>query len=162
MADGSGVTGRWENFRPSKALWLWSCAGCIAATMILGFTVGGWVMGGTAEEMAESAREEGRAELAAQLCVNRFVAAPGAAETLESLKEASSWDRDDLIEKGGWANLPGNVAVIDGSIDLCAEKLAAMEALPAVEADSASAMPDGGTRKAVADEATTDGAADDS
>lgn len=121
---------RFEEFQPSKALWFWSTAGAVVLTMVVGFTAGGWVTGGTATEMADSARENGRAELAAQLCVNQFVAAPGAAAELAALKEASSWERDNFVEDGGWAVLAGNVAVIDGSIDLCAEKLAAMEALP--------------------------------
>lgn len=128
---------RWQNFRPTKATWLWSCAGCIVATMLVGFTVGGWVTGGSADEMASNAREDGRAELAATLCVNRFVAAPGAQTELAALKEASSWERDDLIKEGGWAELSGTVAIVDGSLDLCADKLVAMESLPTPEGETA-------------------------
>lgn len=128
---------RWHNFRPSKATWLWSCAGCIVATMLVGFTAGGWVTGGTADEMVSDAREEARAELAATLCVNRFAAAPGAQAELTALKEASSWERDDFIEEGGWAELSGTVAIVDGSLDLCADKLVAMETLPSPEGETA-------------------------
>ncbi|WP_099865379.1 hypothetical protein [Pararhizobium haloflavum] len=137
MSDKQGIGQRWNEFRPTKAVWLWSCAGCIVATMVVGFTYGGWVTGGTAAEMAADASETGRAELAATLCVNKFASAPNATEQWASLKEASSWERDDLIEDGGWAALSGNIEIVDGSLDLCAERLVAMEQLPAGRSETA-------------------------
>lgn len=131
MSQPQGFAERWAQFRPSKTMMFWSCAGCIAATLVLGFTAGGWVTGGTADEMVASAKEDARSELAAMICVDNFAAAPGAQASLASLKEASSWERDDFIEDGGWAVLPGDLEVVDGSMDLCAEKLVAMDTLPA-------------------------------
>jgi hypothetical protein len=121
----------WSEYRPSKAVWFWSCIGCIVATLILGFTWGGWVTGGTAEEMAASARDDGRAQLVATLCVDRFVNEPDAAVQLAALREKSRWQRDDFVEEGGWAKLAGIEEGVDGAASLCAERLAEMELPPA-------------------------------
>jgi hypothetical protein len=123
------MTTRWSDFRPSKALWYWSCVVCIAATMIIGFTAGGWVTGGTATTMAQTAAQDGRTKLAASLCVNKFVASADATAFTE-VKDASSWNRDDIIEKGGWAKIEGVDAEIPGVADACAQRIASMEALP--------------------------------
>lgn len=138
MAEQESMSKRWEQFRPSKALWLWSCAGCIVLTMILGFTWGGWVTGGAASDMAESAAQDARANVLATLCVNRFVSAKYAADELVELKEASRWDRDQIIEQGGWAELEGLEEGNSEAVDLCAERLADMEGLPAREVDTGS------------------------
>ncbi|GIK97197.1 MAG: hypothetical protein BroJett029_14060 [Alphaproteobacteria bacterium] len=134
------MAARWSDFRPSKTLWFWSCVGCVVATMIVGFTVGGWVTGGTAEEMASDARENGRAELVAQICVDRFLDASDAASELAALKEQSTWQRDDFIQKGGWVKLAGFEEPVEGAADLCAEELAGME-LPA-SGETAAAEPE--------------------
>lgn len=129
MAQDSLST-RWSNFRPSKGLWFWSCVVCIAGTMIVGFTAGGWVTGGTANSMAQTAAQDGRTKLASALCVNKFVASANAATAFTELKDASSWNRDDIIEKGGWAKIEGVDAEIPGVADACAEQIAALETLP--------------------------------
>jgi hypothetical protein len=117
-------------YRPSKAALFWSCVGCVIAALIVGFTWGGWVTGGTATEMAERAARQARAELVATVCVQRFLDASDSRAQLASLKETNSWQRDDFIEKGGWATLPGLDKPVASSADLCAERLAAMELPP--------------------------------
>ena len=128
MADENRVSTGWKNFRPSKTLWIWSCRGTAVAVMIVGFTAGGWVTGGTADEMAETAAEDARTELVASVCVERVMNSPDAATTLAELKEAESWNRDELISDGGWATLAGIDEPVYGSADLCAETLAEMDA----------------------------------
>jgi hypothetical protein len=121
---------RWQEYHPSKAALFWSCVGCVAAALIIGFTWGGWVTSGTATERAEEAVRKARAELAAAVCVERFLDASDARAQLASLKKTSSWERDQVIEKGGWATPPGLDEPVPSAADLCAERLAAME-LPA-------------------------------
>ncbi|WEX07535.1 hypothetical protein [Chelativorans sp. AA-79] len=130
----------WEAYRPSKAVWLWSCVGTAVATMIVGFTVGGWTTGGTATEMAQQARSDARAELVASLCVNKFITSANAEQNLAKLKEASSWERDDFISEGGWSQFTGLKEQVEDANDLCADQLVAMEELPA-RADSPVAQP---------------------
>jgi flavodoxin len=128
MVDGKRSKQKFADFKPSKTLWIWSCIGTAALTMIVGFTLGGWVTGGTAEEMAETAAEEARAELVAAACVERFVKGPEFAKNLTILKEASSWERSDVIEEGGWATLAGMNEPLDDAAEICADKVAAMTA----------------------------------
>jgi hypothetical protein len=127
----------WSEYQPTKTVWFWSIAGCVIATLILGFTWGGWVTGGTAEEMAASAREEGRAQLAANICVDQFLDGPDVAVKLAELKEESEWSRDDYIEEGGWATFAKMEEPVDGAAQLCATELAEME-LPAANEEAAS------------------------
>src|SRR3546814_3444577 len=123
--------------RSSMSVWVWSCAGWVVATMIVGFTWGGWVTGGTGEERVTDASDTGRAELAAVICVDRFLDETGVAVNLAELKEQSQWQRDDYIEDGGWTTLVGFDEPIEGAADLCATQLTELES--PVKADTASA-----------------------
>lgn len=132
MAEGKSLSQRFESYRPTKTALFWSCAGCIAATMILGFSWGGWVTGGTAQQMVEDALEQGRAEVAAAVCIERFMKEADAGVQLASLKEQSSWQRESFIEDGGWSTIGGKA--YDDAAELCAERLVEMEPPPAQEA----------------------------
>jgi hypothetical protein len=133
MTDGQSMSQRFADYRPSKTVLFWSCAGCVVATMILGFTWGGWVTGGTAGELAEDAATQARAQVAATVCVEKFMATDDAHPQLASLKEIrSSWQREDFVEEGGWATVAGKD--YDDAAELCAERLIDMEPPPAQEA----------------------------
>ena len=106
MAISPSLGKRWENYRPSKGGWFWSCAGCIVATVVLGFTWGGWVTGGTATKMSADAAAGASAQLAAADCIHRFESGPNAAMELAALKKAESYERGDLINHVGRMLLP--------------------------------------------------------
>lgn len=131
MADAQSIQQRWQDFRPTKTALFWSCVVCIALTMIVGFTWGGWVTGGTAHEMMSKAAGDARAKLAAAICVDRFMDAKDAQSRLAALKESSSWKRDDLIEKAGWVTMPGMKEPVPDAANLCAERLMTAELSPA-------------------------------
>jgi hypothetical protein len=138
MADRTSMSQRFQDYRPSKTALFWSCAGCIVATLIVGFTWGGWVTGGSAQDMAEEAAEQARAEVAAAVCVEQFMAAADARLQLASLKEnTSSWRQENFIEDGGWAVIADQE--YDGAAELCADKLVEMEPPAAQEASSSEA-----------------------
>jgi hypothetical protein len=119
----SGFSKTWESYRASKSTLFWSCAGCAVATMIVGFTWGGWVTGGTAEKMTSAAASSARAELAATMCVTRFMGGPDMTAQLAALKASNSWNRNDLIDKAGWTTPPGIDKPIQGAGELCATRL---------------------------------------
>ena len=127
MTTKQSLGQRWEASRPTKTLTFWSCAACVAATMIVGFTWGGWTTGGTARSMADEAGLSSRNELAAAVCVDRFKAAGDAPTQLVALKALGSWDRSSFVEKGGWAAMPDKVDPGNETARLCADKLAALE-----------------------------------
>lgn len=130
----SEVMQRWNDYRPTKSIWLWSCVAVAVLTMIVGFTWGGWVTGNTARENAENAADKAVATLAADICAFRFLNAAGASEQLAALKKASSWERDSLIEEGGWVTFAKMKDPVRGAADLCAETLAKAE-LPVAQSD---------------------------
>lgn len=114
---------RWEAYRPSKGIWFWSGAGCMVATIVVGFAWGGWVMGTTAERMASEAAGAARAQLAATACFTLFNQGPDAAAQLAALTKASSYQRSDMIVKGGWVTMPGSTAPVRGAADIFVAKL---------------------------------------
>jgi hypothetical protein len=79
--------------------------------MIIGFAWGGWVLGSTAESLAKERADRMAVALLAPICVERFVAQP---DKLAEFRNAS-WRQQEMVEKSGWATIPGgsaaNVAV---------------------------------------------------
>lgn len=86
---------------------LWGIAAGAAAMAFVGFTWGGWVTGGKAEAQAKAREDSAVVAALAPVCVARFQAAPEVAANLTALKKADSWSQGDVVEKGGWATLPG-------------------------------------------------------
>lgn len=99
-----------------------------AVLAIVGFSFGGWVTAGTASASVRDARTQ----LAARFCVNKFAAGPDAVAQLAILKKTKSWERDELIEEGGWASFSGIDGDLSGVADACAKQLTAMDSLPSM------------------------------
>lgn len=122
------VSQRWSAVQPSKAVLVWACVGSVAATLVLGFTWGGWVTGGTAKQMAEEAGASSRYELASVICVEKFLDAgdaPAQLATFQAIK--SSYKQRQFIEDGGWAVMPSKDKAARQSADLCAKVLANLD-----------------------------------
>lgn len=130
MADNKSFGRRFETFRGSKTMIFWSCAGCIVATLVLGFTWGGWMTGATARKAVVQAGYDARADMAAAICVNRFAASPEHVANLATLKGTDTWKRDEYIVKGGWLKIDGQEGDVSGASSLCAQRL--MESKPGV------------------------------
>jgi hypothetical protein len=95
------------------------------ATMIVGFSLGGWVTGGTAEEMA---RLEAQREVVAALvpiCIAQSRQDPKAGAQLALMKDASKYKRSGLLMKAGWATMPGSSDPDSTVAGACMEQLAA-------------------------------------
>jgi len=121
--SNNGLSQRWAAYRPSKAGLLWSCVGCSVATMIVGFTWGGWMTGGSATRMATEAARDAGAQVAAASCVYRFNQGPEMAAQLAQLKKVQSYEVNSLLVKGGWATMPGDTEPVVGAADICGHKL---------------------------------------
>jgi hypothetical protein len=52
-----------------------------------------------------------------------FNQGPDAIAQLAELKKASSYQRSDMIAKGGWATMPGGTDPVRGAANICVEKL---------------------------------------
>lgn len=98
-------------------------AGAVALG-IVGFSWGGWVTGGTAEQMAA---DQARVEVVAALvpiCIEQSKQDPQVVETLAQLKDASSYKRNDMLMDTGWATMPGSSDPDRQVARACLEKLA--------------------------------------
>lgn len=98
---------RWSDARPTKTAVFWSCVATMVVTMIIGFTWGGWVTGGTALKMAEASGEDAVAKRLAPMCVVRFNGDPKKDLKLKEFKEVNTWEKTDYVKKQGWATMPG-------------------------------------------------------
>jgi pimeloyl-ACP methyl ester carboxylesterase len=134
---------RFDDYQASKTVLFWACAGSVIAAIIVGFSWGGWVTGGTAQELAEDSAAQARQELAAVVCVDRFMAAPDAGVQLTALHEmTSARAQGKFVEDGGWAMIVPASSNTDyaaradhrEAAGLCAEELAKREMPAAGEA----------------------------
>ncbi len=95
------------------------------ALAVVGFTWGGWVTGGTAKEMAA---DQAKLEVIAALvpiCIQQSSQDPQVVETLAQLREASSYQRSDMLMKAGWATMPGSSEPNRNVAKACIKVLAA-------------------------------------
>jgi len=106
---------------------VWGLVVSAILTMIIGFAFGGWVTGGTAQRMAEEMAEKAVVDRLAPICVVQFNQDPEKDKKLQELKEKSSWDRKDYVEKQGWATMPGEKEPDSNVADECARRLVELE-----------------------------------
>jgi hypothetical protein len=104
MQQNQTLSQRFQQYRASKAVLFWACAGSVVVATVVGFSWGGWVTGGSARDMAADSAAQARQEIAAVVCVDRFMAAPDAGVQLTALQEiTSSYAQGKFVEEGGWA-----------------------------------------------------------
>jgi len=72
------------------------------ALAIIGFSWGGWVTGGSAQDMAKRAASTAVAAALTPYCVER-AGTPGGASVMTELKGAATSSRKAIVEKAGWA-----------------------------------------------------------
>jgi hypothetical protein len=117
---------RWRESRPTKTVVAWACVASIVATMIVGFTWGGWVTGGTARKMADGVSEEAVARRLAPMCVVRFKQDVRKDQKLKGLRETGSYEQADYVKKQGWATMPGEPEPDAKVADECVKLLMSM------------------------------------
>ena len=77
------------------------------ATVVIGFTWGGWTLESTAKRMAEKSAAVAVMAILAPMCAEKFREDADASANMIELKKVNSWLQDSYIEKGGWATFPG-------------------------------------------------------
>jgi hypothetical protein len=82
---------------------IWGLVGGAVMATTVGFAWGGWTTSGTTATMT---REAVLASQAA-ICVAQFMKQPNPEEKLKALGELGSYQRAEVIEKGGWDKMPG-------------------------------------------------------
>ncbi len=109
----------WEKMKTA----LWGAIGGAIGLAIVGFAWGGWVLGGTAQKMAEELAQRAVVARLAPICVDQFNQDSEKDQKLKKLKETSSWERDGYVGKQGWATMPGEKNPDSKVAEKCAELL---------------------------------------
>ena len=109
----------WEKI----TLGVWSAIGGAILLAIVGFNWGGWVMGGTAQKMAEETAEDAVINRLAPICVAQFNQDSEKHQKLKELKEFWGKGRGDYVERQGWATMPGEKKSDSKVADKCADML---------------------------------------
>jgi hypothetical protein len=106
---------------------LWGAAGGAIALALIGFSLGGWVTGGTAESLARSRVESAVVAALSPFCVDTFRRAADAPANLAEMQRMSSGsyasEQGKFIEKGGWATAPGSTEPNSAVARACADAL---------------------------------------
>lgn len=118
------VKGNLMKISPSTKPLIWGVIGGSIATMIVGFVWGGWVTGGTAHALAQTASSNAVVAALAPICVLQFNALPAAATQREAMLKLSSYQQADFIDKTGAAIMPGTVKASSGVARACADLIA--------------------------------------
>lgn len=101
-------------------------AGAVAVTLI-GFNWGGWTTSSTADAMAMRRANEAVVSALAPICVENFRQEADTTTQQATLKKANSWEQSSLVEKFGWATMPGSDKPTSGVARACADMISALK-----------------------------------
>lgn len=101
----------------------WGAVGGAIAIAVIGFSWGGWVTGGAADKAAKEAADSAIVRVLAPICAEKFQQQADAGAKLVDLMKASTWERGNFVEKGGWATMLGSSSPSSGVARACAELL---------------------------------------
>jgi len=108
QANIADIRQRWTEAKLTKTKAFWVAIGAIILTLFLGFSRGGWMTGGSAQRLADSASQSAVVERLAPICVVLFNQDPQKDQKFEEMKGLnSSYQRARYIKDQGWATMPG-------------------------------------------------------
>jgi alpha/beta superfamily hydrolase len=112
-----------------KRLLQGAAAGAVA-TIVVGFSWGGWLLGSTADKMTKDQSELAVVAALAPVCADKFRALPDAEAKTVALSKAESWKRGEEFPKE-FVTLPGETypssALVKACYALLAPKSAALQ-----------------------------------
>ena len=99
------------------------------ATMIIGFSWGGWVLGKTAETKATTLVNAALVQAYGPVCIERFKLQPNVEAKWAELTKVDTWRRDNYIKESGFATPPGSTSPNAAVADACADALSKIIAM---------------------------------
>jgi hypothetical protein len=118
---------RWDEFQPSKSALFWTFIVGVVLTIVIGFYWGGWVTGGTAQQMATTTSQQAVVQRLSSICVAQFNQDPERDVKLAELKGLTTTQRTTFVRNQGWATMPGETQADRRVVDECARRLMALE-----------------------------------
>lgn len=115
---------RWDKAKQTKSATFWIAIAAIIVTLFFGFSRGGWMLGSSAQTMADRAAEDAVVERLASICVAQFIQDPVSVEKLVELQAiTTSTQRAIYVRDQGWATMPGETGPDDRVSAECARQL---------------------------------------
>jgi hypothetical protein len=102
---------------------LWGAVIGAVATMIVGFSYGGWSTAGTSDRVASEKASVAVTAALVPFCVAKAKADTDAAKMTKLKSETSSYSRSDIVRASGWATMPGMTAPDYALASACAERM---------------------------------------
>ena len=94
------------------------------ASIVIGFSWGGWMTGSTANRLAAERADTAVVAALTPVCVEKFLQNSDAQANLAVIKKIpSNWEQGEYVQKGGWATQPGATSTDYHLARECAEKL---------------------------------------
>ena len=98
----------------------WGAVFGAVGIMIVGFSWMGWNLGHTTKRLVSEGSESAVLAALTPFCVANYMKQPDAAKKLASLREdTSSYTHRDIIEKAGFATMPGGKEPVSGLATAC-------------------------------------------
>jgi hypothetical protein len=99
---------------------VWGAVFGAVGIMIVGFSWMGWNLGHTTQRLVSEGSESAVVTALTPFCVANYMKQPDAAKKLALLKEdTSSYTQREIIEKAGFATMPGNKEPSSGLAAAC-------------------------------------------
>lgn len=113
---------------PQMPVWikpvLWGAVAGSVATMIIGFSYGGWTTSSTSARLAKVQADAAVTTALVPICVAKSKADGAGVKKIGELRAlASTYDQRDFVTKTGWATVPGSD---DANSDVAAACAAAL------------------------------------
>lgn len=86
---------------------IYGALGGAVLTMVIGFSWGGWVTGGTARSMAATEASAAVTAALVPVCLHMSESDPDRATKLIAISEAPTYQRRTALMEAGWATVPG-------------------------------------------------------
>jgi hypothetical protein len=118
-----GVRQRWNAIQTSKMAVFWIMLAIIALTMVVGFSWGGWVTGGSAQKTSTTAAQAAVVTRLAPICVAQFNLDPQKETKLAELQSTSGYQRGAFVKTQGWATMPGETTPDNKVAEACVKLL---------------------------------------
>ena len=94
-----------------------------AFVSVVGFSWGGWVTGGTANDRAMAMSRDNVVASMVPVCLDMARSDPARADKMEKIRPASTYQWRDALMTAGWATMPGTDAPDRDIAEACLKEL---------------------------------------
>ncbi len=94
-----------------------------AFVSVVGFSWGGWVTGGTANDRAMAMSRDNVVASMVPVCLDMARSDPARADKMEAIRAASTYQWRDALMTAGWATMPGTDAPDRDIAEACLKEL---------------------------------------